>query len=103
MSFSLPRSLSPWKHRALEMARKLVPPHHSPYGPSWPVKPEAAARLTIRWPERYLGDNTEKWMGHLREGLGRLALLTPASIPQPFENVVLIELEWRGKRHPVAI
>lgn len=103
MPFSFPASLGPWKHRALELARKLVPAQHSAFPPTWPVDAETASQLTIHWPQRYHESGTEKWMGHLHQGLGRLATVVPTSIPQPVENLVLLELEWRGKRHPAVI
>jgi Glycosyl transferases group 1 len=71
--------------------------------PSWPVTPEQRRRVAIRWPAAYEWLPAETWVGSLGSSLGGLVALTRAEIAQPYEGVVLIEVDVDGERHEVAI
>src|SRR5947209_13483265 len=72
-----------------------------------PCEPAATAapveRLGIRWPAAYQHPNAEPFVRPLLRGFRELADVSIAPIPQPFEGIVLIEIEAGGEAHPVAI
>lgn len=72
-------------------------------GATWPVSDELRQRIAIRWPMSYEWPQAELWVGQLQRSLAKLVPLTRAEIAQPYEGVVLIEVEFDGRRHEVAI
>lgn len=102
-AIDLLRRPSTWQGMAIDAAwrvRHRAPPSPEP---TWPVAPEEAARVRLRWPSRYAWAPQDTYVGPLRIGLERLVAIEPAEIPQPYHGVVMIEALVDGERHDVAL
>ncbi len=74
-----------------EVLRRLAPPRR--------LHPD----LVVRWPATYDWRLTFQWAESLRAGLAEQARLVSADIPQPYERLILFELQVGSLIAPVAI
>lgn len=91
-----------WRHRLQEWAWKAAPgPALDPVTLTWPLPPDAARRVRIRWPRRY------QWAPRAIIGEQVLAALQRhvpcerADIPQPHQGCVVAEAEVDGRRRRI--
>jgi hypothetical protein len=69
-----------------------------------PTLPHAREqRAAVRWPIRYQHPNAAPFVRPIKEGLGSIATLIPAEIAQPYEGIVLIEVDAGGGFRQVSI
>jgi Glycosyl transferases group 1 len=99
----LVNSLSTWKYRLRERYLKLFPVPATRFPLSWEINPEEAKNLVLRWPVRYGGESADHWLRHLKSGFRRHVRIETKHIPQPYRNIVVLELFREGKTHPIAI
>jgi hypothetical protein len=74
-----------------------------PAAATWPVAPDLARRLRVRWPSVYEWAPAAKWVDGLRGAISARVPVNGVEIDQPYEGAVLIEVELDGRRHRVAI
>jgi Glycosyl transferases group 1 len=74
-----------------------------PLRPSWFLDPEALELARIRWPTVYDWSNAGRWVDTLVAGLNAHTQVDLAELPQPYRNIVMIEVWLNGRRHDVAI
>jgi Glycosyl transferases group 1 len=87
-----------------ELAWRLRPSPVPPAPPTWPVDPEVAARVTVRWPQPYAWPPAAVWLEPLRRGLSRLVRVEPsAAAAQPYRGIFLAEAVVDGEAHRIAI
>lgn len=70
---------------------------------TWPVAPDLSRRLSVRWPTSYEWAPAAKWVDGLRAEISARVPVSTAEIDQRYEGAVLIEVEFDGRRHRVAI
>jgi hypothetical protein len=78
-------------------------PVEAPSSPAWPVGSELRERMSVRWPASYEWPPATKWVEWLRERLERHVAVVTAEIPQQYEGIVMIEVDFDDRRHEVAI
>src|ERR1700722_10789897 len=78
-----------WRYIVRERFLKLLPTFPSRFPPSWPIDPEEARTVVIRWPTSYQWEGTHQWACHLLHGLRRHVKVEMAPIPQPYAGVIL--------------
>ena len=75
----------------------------TPVPETWPTAQDVRGRLRVRWPARYEWEPARKWVDGLRASLAARLALVRTEIAQPYEGVVLVEVELDGVWHEVAI
>jgi hypothetical protein len=98
-----PGRLKYFKSIAREGLWRAHPDPVTPLHPSWFLEPQSLKLALIRWPTAYDWPNAERWVDTLVAGLRAHVQVDLAELPQPYRNIVMIEVWLNGKRHDVAI
>jgi hypothetical protein len=98
--YSHPRN---WLDKGVELAWRAFPgPSVAPPKLTWPVDREALQDVVVRWPwvewkaRRMIGVQVRHWLSHYVKTVD-------AEIPQPYERVIVFEVDVRGRRHRVMV
>src|SRR5438445_10300193 len=59
--------------------------------------------ITIYWPMTYQHFNATGFLRPLQEGLRKLTRLEPRPIPQPYEGIVILGVDYQHKVFSVAV
>jgi hypothetical protein len=99
------RLLSPksWVDLSIESYWKLRPKRESSLSRTWQINAEDLKLLTVYWPTVYEWPPAEKWVSHILMGLKKYVNIRFSDIPQKFEGIVLIGVDYYGKDVSVAI
>jgi hypothetical protein len=74
-----------------------------PLALAWPLASDSLERVVLRWPSAYNRHGAGRWVNTLLAGLQRYVKIELRDLPQPFANVVMIQMRLHGKSHDVAI
>jgi hypothetical protein len=70
---------------------------------TWPVSAEVRGRVSIRWPATYEWAPAGNWVDGLRSALAAQVRVSTAEIEQPYEGMVLLEVELDDQTYEVGI
>jgi len=87
------------------MWRSLGKDHVSLTESHWRLPQSLSSELVIDWPETYNWRPTERWMSHVKAGLGNIVKIRHAVIDQGLysEGCVVTQFSYRGNVFPVVI
>lgn len=69
----------------------------------WQLPEKQLRESIVVWPRHYQWPPAERWVSHLRQGLGARLTLVTAEIPQPYPGIVLFRVVVQGRPVQVAI
>jgi hypothetical protein len=64
---------------------------------------QAEERTVVRWPVRYEHPIASSFLQPIRDGLDAVASVVPAEVPQPYEGIVMVEVDHGDGPRSVAL
>jgi hypothetical protein len=97
------RAVRNWRDLAFEYGMHMRPAGQPAVPPTWPVDPEQARGVAIRWPESYRCPEAGKWVNALRDGLKKTVPMKREPVPQSSDGVVVFQLIRGKKAYDIAV
>jgi hypothetical protein len=70
---------------------------------SWELPTDLRMRASLRWPRTYDWAHAGQWLSSLREGFATHLQVEDSEIEQPFERVLVAQLDVNGRAHRIAV
>jgi len=92
-----------YRQAAIDMLWSLPERHAAPVPLSWQLDADKLARSEIRWPTSYEDVPHARLEPILRDNFARWVDVTPISLAQPHQGVIMFQFVYDGEVHDVAL